>query len=348
MSAPLAPRDYGKLAWIPTSGNAFGGFPGCGTVFNNTLVYPYGTYTVDSSRPQIRLFDGVEDHFLTDIPDVFIGASWAYSKAIVSMLTANGTVYVSTFDSGTSSTDWAGRVFQLNPDNGDLTVLGDAVFTGGDVPYALAWHLGRLWVGTHTGDMTKGSKIYFLRPGIDTAWTLDETFAGGSVFSGVTAMLSYKGDLYATLSVGSAGGTRQSFLMKRDIAGAWTANASAVSPDSGATVDTNSAVISMCEFGGNLYMGYFGGVSGTKKSLIRKWDGSSMSTVYTGSSTTIIPYAQLFVDNGKMYAIGGGPSGLSVKQAVLLSTPDGTAYTNLSAQLLGTATALPLHAVIAF
>jgi len=43
-----------------------------------------------------------------------------------------------------------------------------------------------------------------------------------------------------------------------------------------------------------------------------------------------------------MYVVGGG----LLIQGVLLSTPDGTTYTDLSAQLFGPATCLPLHAML--
>lgn len=345
MSAPLAPRDYAKLAFAPTSTNAYGGSPGCGVVVNNTLIYPYGSYTVDTDAPQIRIFDGTTDHLLAYVPDV-LATTPTVCKAVISMIAANGVIYFSTLDTGASHSDWAGRVFELNPDSGDITVLGSS-FSGGNLPYALAWHMGRLFVGTNSGAMADGYNVYFYRPGIDTSWTLDVTFGGGSAFSGITSMTSYKGQLFAGTAVGSTGGIRQALVLTRDSTGTYTStNASG---DSGATVDTDSAFVSLCEFGGNLYAGYFGGVSGTKKALIRKWNGSSWSTVYTGSSTTIIPFVQMFVDTptSTMYVIGGGPSGLTTKQAVLLSTTDGSSYTNLSAQLIGSATALPLHAILA-
>lgn len=343
MSAPLAPRDYGKLAFAPTSTNAYGGSPGCGVVINNTLIYPYGSYTVGTDSPTIRIFDGTTDHLLTTIPKNINGV---ICKAVVSMISANGVVYVSTLDTGADHTDWEGRVFELNPDSGDLTELG-ARFTAGEVPYALAWHMGRLWVGTNSGSTADGYKVYFFRPNVDTAWTADQTFAGGSIYSGITSMLSFQGRLLFAFAVGSAGGFRSAEILAREYDGSLSATTASI--DSGATVDNGSAFVSLCEFNNNLYAGYFGGVSGTKKALIRKWTGSSWSTVYTGSSTTIIPFVQLFVDKSTstMYAIGGGPSGLAVKQAVLLSTTDGSSYTNLSAQLLGSATALPLHAILA-
>jgi len=78
---------------------------------------------------------------------------------------------------------------------------------------------------------------------------------------------------------------------------------------------------------------------------IKQYDGVQWLTVYTGTGNTVRPFSGLYVNKNTLFAIGGG-SGLS---ACLLSTPDGTVWTNLTAFLSGptaTVTAMPIVAQI--
>jgi hypothetical protein len=325
MAIPANPRDFNKLAY--SAGNVvLGGSPGEGCSVKNRSVYPAGDYTVDATPPQIRVFDGVTDRGIASIPATLAGAM---SDAIVSMIAANGTVYLTTLDTGTTSADWTGRVFQFNPDSGDLTQLG-AAFGSGEVPYALAWHMGRLWVGTNNTIGTVG-KVYFFRPDIDTSWTMDQ-----SLSKGVCSMLSYKGKLYIGCDSAAAS---FALLEMRDDAGAYTTSLTAT----GGTARVNNGFLSLCEFGGNLYAGYFNNDT-TKVAKIYKFDNASWTNPYSGSGTTLAPYIHMFTDlDAVLYIVGGG----LLIQGVLLSTIDGSSFTDLSAQLLGSATCLPLHAVLA-
>lgn len=325
MAVPADPRDYDKLDFATGNAAVFGGSPGEGTMYKRRLVYPADAYIVDTDAPQIRSFDGITDRGIASIPNDEDGN---ICKAIVSMIAANGTVYLTTLDSGTNDTDWEGRVFQFDPDSGDLTALG-LPFSGGHIPYALAWHMGRLWVGTNKGNGDPGT-VWFFRPGIDTTWTLDHTNAAGSV----CAMLSFQGNLY--VGVDAVAATFGKVLV-RDDAGAYTTS----DTGSGGSATVNNGYYSLCEFNGKLYAGYFNNDT-PKIARIREFDGATWSTVYTGATTTLIPFVQMFVDTGTLYVIGGS----LLIQAVLLSTVDGVSYTDLSANLAGPATGLPLHGVL--
>ena len=67
------------------------------------------------------------------------------------------------------------------------------------------------------------------------------------------------------------------------------------------------------------------------------------TTSYTGAAGTARPFIVLGVDHDTLFAIGGG-AGLT---AAILSTPDGTTWTDLTAQLPDSGeTALPAFGVV--
>lgn len=329
-SRPANPRSFVKIAGF-AAGNAgvFGGAPGPSCVFNNHIIYAANDYTLNVTAPTIRTFDGQSDRELIAIPNTTSGA---VPKGILSMLAANGVIYLTTYDSGTSTADYAGRVWELDPISATLRSLGDAVFITGHLPYALAWHMGRLWCGTNRGDATAG-RVYFFRPDIDTTWTLDYTLSSSSV-GGVASMLSFQGKLM----VGS------------DAADAVYAKVITRSNDStytdadtgfGGTAKVNNAFLAMAVFGVNLYVSYFNNDT-PRISRIRKFTGSAWSTVYTGEDQTNVPFIALFKEGLSLYGIGGS---LQLPGA-LAETPDGTVWSDLSVFLPGPATALPIFGVV--
>lgn len=327
---PANPRTWLDIvAWATGNTGMLGGSPAASCVFENTLIYPATGYTVGTDNPPIRIWDGRQDRELCKVPTT---PAFAIAQAVMSMLAANGSVFFSTFDTGTSSSDWSGRVMQLDPVSGNVTPLG-AAFAAGEMPYALAWHMGRLWCGTNNGIGTVG-KVYYFRPGIDTAWTLDHSLSTESL-GGVDSMASYLGKLY----VGSdnAGGSRGKVLV-RDTAGAYTVS----DTGSGGTAVVNNGYLSMVVFGGNLYASYWNN-DGTPIARIRKFDGTTWSTAFAGSSTTLKPYILLFEEHNFIYAIGGG----KLLVGAILSSADGTTWTNLTSVLPETnRTLLPVFGTI--
>jgi hypothetical protein len=328
---PADPRAWLDIVgWATGNTGMLGGSPGAACIQDNHLVYPGGDYTVSTSSPTIRIFDGHVDRLLTTVPK---SASNVVAKAVMSVLAANGTVYLSTWDSGTSSADWVGRVFQLDTVSGDLTLLG-TTFAAGEMPYALAWHMGRLWCGTNNGIGTVG-KIYFFRPGIDTAWTLDHATSSDSA-GGVDSMVSYKGKLY--VGTDNAAASRGKVLV-RDTAGAYTTSQTGAG---GTNAVVNNGYLQLTVFGSNLYASYWNNDT-TAYSKIEKFDGTTWSNSFVGATTTIKPYIILAVDDGALYAFGGG----KLLAAAIVSTLDGITWTNLSAELPETdTTLLPLFGVV--
>lgn len=328
---PADPRPWAKLsAWCTVGNmNVYGGSPSALANINNRMVYPASGYVVGTDYPPIRIFDGRADKELCKLPPTTANVA---PKAVLSMLTANGTVYLTSWDSGTSSADWNGRVFQLDPTTGVMVPLG-LVFANGELPYALEWHMGRLWCGTNNGIGTVG-KVYFFRPGIDTAWTLDHATSADSA-GGVTAMASYKGKLY--VGTDNAAGSRGKVLV-RDTAGAYTTSQSGA----GGTAVVNNGYLALTVLGDNLYASYWNNDT-MPISIIEKFTGSAWTTVYTGVDLTLRPFILLQLDNEEVYAVGGAQP----YDAALLVTSNGTSWTDLTLELPEeTATLLPMFGAV--
>lgn len=329
-SAPQNPRGWTETTTFSAATAAFlGGFPGAACSLNNTIIYAAAGYTVGTDSPSIRIFNGTFDREVTKLPNTTAGV---VPKAIMTMLAANGTVYLTTFDSGTTSADWSGRAFKLDVVSGTLTPLGVA-FTAGHMPYALCWHMGRLWCGTHRQVSTAVGKVYFIRPSIDTTWTEDYDL-GSATQTGVTSLYSYKGLLYVGCT--AAAGTFSKVLVRSTV-GVYTTS----DTGTGGTARTNNGFLSMTTFGDNLYAGYFNPDT-TAIAKIRKFDNSSWTTAYTGATTTLKPFVALPTDDTTLLAVGGGKGYASC----LLTSTDGTSWTDQTTNALSGYSGTPAFAVI--
>ena len=159
------PRSFAEIsAFAAGSAGMLGGSPGSYATVGGKLYYSPGGYSVNTDYPTIHKWDGTTDSLVATLTTPGAGV---VPKAVVSMLYANNLIYLTTFDSGTTAADYAGRVMSLDPVAGTLTLIG-AQFTGGELPYALAWHNNLLWCGTNKGNGTQGN-IYY-NNGL-SAWT---------------------------------------------------------------------------------------------------------------------------------------------------------------------------------
>lgn len=331
-SRPKDPRTWGQIATFATGSTAMlGGSPGIAGAFHNRLIYAASDYTVGVTSPPIRIYSGSFDRELCRLPPTAAGAM---ATAIVSLLVANGTIYLSTLESGSSSADWVGRVFALDLDTAALTPIG-AAFGTGHVPYALAWHNGQLWCGTHRQASDVPGKIFRIRPDLlEATWTEDVTLASGSV----AALCSWHGSLYAGTTAPAATFGQ---MLQRAADGTW----SAVDTGSGGTATANNGYLACGAFGAALYASYWNGDTPAVAKIRSTTDGMTWTTRYTGAAGTIRPFIVLTVDDGELFAIGGG-AGLT---AAILRTPDGTTWTDLTAELPDQdKTALPAVAALVF
>lgn len=300
-----------------------------GVLFKNRLYYAGDNYTVGTTAPEIRVWDGVTDRQLCRVPGFFnAGSTHVETKAVMQMVAgADGFIYITTFGTGTTSASFEGHVWQLNPENGAIKGIG-AKFTG-QFPNAVFWYSNRLWVGTYTGDtaVTTG-KIYVMRPDVDTAFTLSYT---STKAIGINNFASYRGLLFATADGGSS--SEVAVVAVRSAVGVWTTSLSGA----GAAV---TCFLGAVVFKGNLYVSYFesGGVHAT----IKKYDGSSWTTAYTAvnSLEDNNPFF-FFQDNGTLYAVS--PYG---DQTAVMVTTDGSSWASKQASFNVLEELIPVVAAI--
>lgn len=322
---PRAPRDWTKVSTFATgAADHLGGSVAC--AFNNKLIYGARDYTVATDSPSIRIFDGQSDRLLTTFPK---DAGGAVAEALMTIIAANGTVYVATLDTGGNG----GRVFELNVAAATLTPIG-AAFSGGEVPYALCFGAGRLWVGTNFGNGQPG-RVLFFRPDVDSAYTVDEVF--GAALGGVCALAFYNGLLYAGID------NENAFSGEVRVRGTDTVWAQSVAGSGTAAMNGYTQLL---VFKGNLYGAYWN--SAASVALIRKYDGASWTTVYTGATTTALPCVALFEHRSHIYALIGSAG----DDAALIYSLTGAAasWVDLSAFLTpaGTIQSTPAVASIRF
>ncbi len=330
-SVPKHARAWAKLSPFAASGSGMlGGFPAASVVYRNHMIYAGDDYTTNSTQPSIRIFDGISDRLMQRIPNT---SAAVVSKAIVSLLLNDGTVYLTTFDSGTTSANFAGRVFAFDPLSQALTQLG-ADFTGGEIPYALTWHMDRLWLGTNKSDGS-AAKIYYFRPNIDTVWKQDYTLTTSSA-GGACSLQSFNGKLYVGTDAGAATFAQ---ILVRDTAGAYTSSLTAT----GGSAAANNGFLSLITFNSNLYATYWNPDT-PAVAKVYKFDGTTWTTVYNGAALTLRPFMLQFLANQYLYVVGGG----DLLRASLIRSSNGTNWDELTAYLAGptTETALPIYGVV--
>lgn len=353
-TTPVNPRGGNSLSDLDTT--TYGlltGAPGAGVVANNVLYYPSDNYTVGLSDIPIYTWDGTTNQLFTSIPfnvmELVSGVMTAVPlKRIMSMM-VNGNVLYVTVASGLGGANVAvrsrgGRVFSIDLSTKAITLLGSVwLNSDGYIPYSLAWHAGRLWLGLIDRLNAATAHLYFIRPGIDADWTLDHTLSQGS---GIASMFSYNGELYC----GSFNSTTQ-VVEKRDPVGAWTIVRSV-------TFSANAGTwLSMTEFNTtpttrNLFTALWYPTSGTSTSRLQvhmQDAGGTWSIVYdkVRSVGAAAACCTMFVENEILYVGGGGWGGSgSSLNAILLSSVDGVTWLDETASLAGAFNATAIFGVL--
>lgn len=217
-STPTAAANFDKYA---DENNERSARRAC--AFRNFVLYAGNSYTQDTDRPNIVLWDGTASQEVTEI---ITGPSsnGSVPYAITDMLTANGKIYFAVHDPDGGNPNNAGRVMSLDLETGAVTQIaapfgdGTGEETGG-APSCLAWHLGQLFVGLNGEDTTNGiGKIVRCRPDIDTTWTDDVTNLAGYPCS--MTVFSVDGNLYVGCMSSTSTGAR---IVKRTAStGAYT------------------------------------------------------------------------------------------------------------------------------
>lgn len=187
---------------------------------NNTIYYTADYVSV----PTLMAYKGSH----TDITYQIRSSNGTPASLITYVLAANAKIYISAWMSGTTTANTAlGAVFEYDPATNGRRQLG-ATFAVDQVPLAMTWAYGRLWVGTASN--ASSCKLYWMRPDIDTDFTLDNTFAAGEM--AVSSLAVFQGQVYAAILNRTAAGTGRLYV--RDTLGVYTTS------DSG-TIDANTA-----------------------------------------------------------------------------------------------------------
>jgi hypothetical protein len=235
------------------------------------------------------------------------------------MINVAGMLYLTVIDQNDSDQLVGGRVMSLDPSTGALVQIGNHFVTrasGADtIPYALAWHAGRLWCGVlNRQDSDPAGAVYFFRPGIDTTWTLDRTAAiTNSV--GVAFLVSYKGQLFA----GHRDGSTNGIVEVRSSIGAWTASLTIA----------DQTFFNAIVFQDALYTTSHNVT--TNESYIRKFDGTTWTLVHTTTTGVEEKALPMCWESKGVLFFGGG--GNDSGEAALVSSPDGAVWTSRTASL---------------
>ena len=286
-TSPAAPTD--------ASANAAGGGAVTAVTIDNKIYYVPDAYTDNVDAPPVRVFDGVVDREFVRLPNN-PDTSRVFPIGVSHMIAVGSIIYIAVMDAGTTSANEQSSVLSLDTRTGVITRIG-ATFPTGKTVHILAWHLGRLWAFHGCNDFSSTtSKIYFIRPGIDTAWTDDETLPADSGHGGF--LIDFRGTLFAGF-YGFATTSPAAIHARSPADGSWSVNETSAVGDEYRSCDV---------FKDNLYTTKF--VQSGGGALVRKYDGTSWSTVLDVGVDVITP-VQIFHDGGNLYAVCRNSSGFA-------------------------------------
>ena len=154
---PLAPRNWGKVSSVCASGGFYMGGTPCVTI-DDVIYYAGDGYTQDTDNPFVCRYDGRVATTVLELP--FVSGSTP-SKAILSIVTDDDQdcLFISTWDSGTGSSDFVGRIYAYELGDGTLTRIDGGLFTSGKLPYALVWFNDALYVGVSKQNPSSTTEI---------------------------------------------------------------------------------------------------------------------------------------------------------------------------------------------
>lgn len=312
------------------------------------FIYP-GNYTRGTAQP-VRAYDGAVDKLLFEVPlnpkaiSDYGLTDYAIRVGSIPFMRLEGSkLYLCSIDYSVAGTGAHSRLLEYDFDSGVLSQIGEsasgwngdigAASTGGatgggtQVFFCCALHQGYLYagVGSHDTTNSEASGVYRIRPGVDTAWTydFDNGGAGNADLEVPMCMESYKGKLYVGMRDLNSFPAR---LMVRDFAGTYTSSLTVGSAN-------GSGFFAMRVFGDNLYVTAHDNNGASSITTIRKFDGTSWTTVKTIDTGTATPRVgvELVVHNGRLYCLAVS----SAKNAVVTHTSDGTTWTDLTSNLTG-------------
>ena len=286
------------------------------------IVATSGTSTPDT-RGTIRRTNGYTDEAVARIERNPWNTDATQANRVVSMLAADGGIYICTCDKGQTPTgeavgsnpDW-GRIFFLDTGTNALTEVNidtpDAPTGWARTPFSLAWYVDRLFFGGYQSDGAENEAIIdyaqvALPPVLDLK--LDTPYFR------VSCMAVYAGELFAGYQMRDTGAGVIDFAQ---VYGRVAAHATpGTSPwttrltGSGGTAQAENRFVSMVVFKGSnsaasLYASYY---NNTQTAKIYMYDGTSWTTQWTAPDAGTRAPLYLFVDKNSagtevLYAFG--------------------------------------------
>lgn len=305
-----------------------------GVTYKNRLYYASNNYTPGTTDPPLRMWDGVTDYWIADIPPSRTASAKCY--AVLNMIVGGSKIYMTVYDGGSYAANGIKvRVLSLDPENGVIQLVGER-FETSKVPFALAWHDGALWTRTWTGGISTTGLTYTIRPEFDTAWTLDET---NGTSDNPDFMLSFQGQLYMAMVTDA---TSPAHIDVRSPLGVFSVAKAVSGADVSPTFigyGTANHFGAMAEFKGNLYAAYYNPADGSSNRIARiyKFDGTTWTVPYTPAlnASTAVPYHNALVTNGKLYFVSSAYNGVAASAYLnkVIVTSDGVTWTDISTGL---------------
>lgn len=313
------------------------------------LVYPPDNYTqhiagsVDGDLLPLRMWDGSIDREIARVPkstylaDNFSTSGHGYY--IWNIILDGTKCYFSTFDWATNATFYS-RVFSLDTVTGEIVQIGNSSQLGGDISntglvFALYFSQGYLWaaVGQGSGDGLAASftgKIYRIRPGVDTSWTLDGTFATDET---PISIASYRGQLF----VGTyRNDTAEARLMRRAVDGTWAS----VATSGGVPSTFGSRIGSLIVYNDALYYHAVNMQGASSHSKIRKWVTSVTDvhtfTLETGNEPQLPAGSLTLDDNIYFFANADDGGGNNYTFGKVAKSTNGTTFSEVTGSPVST------------
>jgi hypothetical protein len=294
---------------------------------DGTVYYASST---GSSQNVLRGWNGTTDRQIFQVTN----GTGTYGTLINAVCAANGRVYFTAWMSGTTaSSTGVGAVFEHNPSTNGTRQLG-ATFAVDQIPFSMCFAYGKLFVGTVSN--ASSCKVYWMRPDIDTAFTLDTTFAAGE--SAVTDLAVFQGQIYAALLNRTLAGSGR--VAVRTTLGVWSSSDTGTIDGNGAHGSTRGYYSLMtwppedsglsttsCLFATRLGMTED---SATGATALRKLSSGTWSTVQNPSGLLLVPL--MAVSSSQIV-----PVLIAAGGAVYYYSTDGTTFTTAAANLTITA-----------
>lgn len=302
-------------------------------MYKNRFYYAGNDYTLGTTPPTLHMWDGATDYRVAVLPT----RAGVQRQGILNILATADALYLVSYDSGsTSASTLLVTLFSFDPQSNALTQLGSLFpIAGQNVPFKIGWSQNRLWVRTFTtqsGDTNY--RTYYLRPGIDTDWTLDETVAAAN--RGCSDILQFNGQTFFAMREGAASTTGAVISVRSTLGVYSTSKQAQLNEGSGTVIGSFASSNQFCKlitFQGNLYASYWDDDASHHYSRIYKFDGSTWTLVYSSAQdgSTAVPLVHAAAIGGKLHFFSSSEDGRANLIEVILQSPDGTTWTDVSA-----------------